>query len=383
MGSQSSIAYSCGSPQDIEKGLLETELEVSTNLVGCCAGGGKKCCTLFIGGVFGVHVRAKELHALNHNELIEVVVVTHNSAMHISDCLKSIAASDACALVVDNASTDETLTIIREMFPETPIFPAGGNLGYARAINLGFAKTRAEFVVLSNPDVIYDPRAIPLLVSFLRKHPDVGIAGPQQVFPNGDWQRSYGDLPGLRAGIKDAIGVTSLHNWTRRLVWPRKIDRRPKEVPYLDGGVLVARRAAFEMIGGFDELFSFYGEDSDFCARLKKSGFGVAFFPEAEVKHARGASSVQVDRSDRFLHFLAGSQAKLARKHLAPWKLPLYMWLEGAGFRRLAIIHRFLRLFVTNSRRAEFDSRIRRFEIYSRLWGEQLIDDSSAERQTL
>jgi N-acetylglucosaminyl-diphospho-decaprenol L-rhamnosyltransferase len=322
------------------------------------------------------------VRALRHDELTEVVVVTYNSAKHIPTCLESIAANGARALIVDNSSTDETLAIVREHFPEATVLPAGENLGYARAMNLGFAQTQGEFVVFSNADVVYDPEAIPCLVAFLRKHPEVGITGPQQTFPDGSWQRSYGDLPGLCAGFKDAAGITSIHNWARRLAWPRKIDRQPKDVPYVDGGVMVVRRLAFEAIGGFDGGFYFYGEESDFCTRLKKAGWRVVFFPEATVKHARGASSVPVDGSDRFLRLLVDGQSRLAHKHLPSWKLHLYRWLERVGFYRLALTHRLLRLFVADSRWAEFEARIRTFKAYSRLWGEQATEPAP-ERKTL
>lgn len=299
---------------------------------------------------------------------MEVVVVTHNSAMHIKPCLDSIFANGGVPIVVDNASRDETLDMIRSYHPGVQVVATGGNLGYAKAINKGFTQTRSEFVVLSNPDVVYQPDSISRMVNFLRGNPDVGVTGPQQMFPDGSWQRSYGDLPGIWTGIKDASGLSSLQRAIRRLLWPRRVDRRPKEVPYLDGAVLVVRRKVFESLGGFDEDFYFYGDESDLCARLWKAGWRAVFFPDALVTHVRGADSVHVDRSDRFPSFMVESHLRVAKKHLRPWKVRVYARLQQVYFQRMILAHRFLRLLAPSAQRVDLDRVIVTFEAYSRLW---------------
>jgi N-acetylglucosaminyl-diphospho-decaprenol L-rhamnosyltransferase len=315
------------------------------------------------------------------NGFVEVVVVTRNSGGHIGPCVESIVKGGALPIIVDNGSMDDTLEIARSRCPEAKIIATGENLGYGKAMNLGFKETSGDFVILSNPDVVFLGDSISQMVEFLKKNPGIGVTGPQQMFPDRSWQRSYGDLSGLWGGFKNAIGITSIHNWVRRMAWPIKVDRRPKEVPYVDGGVLCVRREAFLGLGGFDEAFYFYGEESDFCARLKKVGWRVVFLPKAQVIHARGASSMQVDRADRFLRLLIGSQAQLARKHLPTWKLPLYMRLERMGFRRLALTHRLLKWFVPASHQAEFDAHIWRFETYRRLWDEEIASGSPLVRE--
>src|SRR6266478_968038 len=154
---------------------------------------------------------------------VEVVVVTRNSAEHIGACVESIVAAGALPIIVDNASTDQTLEIVRSRCPEAKIIATGENLGYGKAMNLGFKETRGDFVILSNPDVVFLDDAIRKMAEFLEKNPKVGITGPQQMFPDRSWQRSYGDLPGIWPGIKDAAGITTLHNSVRRLLWPRKV----------------------------------------------------------------------------------------------------------------------------------------------------------------
>lgn len=302
----------------------------------------------------------------------EVVIVTHNSYRHIGPCLDSVFTTEASAIVVDNASTDETVELIRSRYPSVKIIDAGGNLGYGRAINIGFAETRGDFVVLSNPDVVYLADAIPRMVRFLKEHPDIAITGPQQQFPNGRWQRSYGDLPGIWPGIKDAVGITSVHRWVRRLLWPVSIDRVPKDVPYVDGASLAVRSDVFRDMGGFDETFYFYADESDLCARLSKAGWRVVFYPLAQIVHIRGADSIKLDRSDRFLRHMVQSQTLLASKLLPEWKQKIYAQSQNIQFRRLAITYRFLRLIAPGTRTESLSHKIWMFDRYSEIWREHL-----------
>src|SRR5215470_13335829 len=189
---------------------------------------------------------------MNQSDHIEVVIVTHNSARHIGPCVGSIVAAGALAVIVDNRSTDDTLEIVRSRCPGAKIIATGENLGCGRALNVGFKETSGDFVILSNPDVVFLDNSISLMTEFLRKNRKVGVTGPQQMFPDRSWQRSYGDLPGIWSGIKDTVGITTLRNRARRILWPWRIDRKPKEVPYVDGAVLAVRREAFLEIGGFD-----------------------------------------------------------------------------------------------------------------------------------
>ena len=271
---------------------------------------------------------------------IDVVVVTRNSARHIGPCLESAIAEGARPIVVDNGSTDDTLEVVRSTCPDARIIETGENLGYGKAMNVGFRETRGEFVILSNPDILFLPGSIVGLIDYLVKNARVGVVGPQQMFPNRSWQRSYGDLPGLWSGIKDAVGLTTLHNGVRKILWPRRLDRRPKEVPYADGAVLAVRSAAFSQMGGFDEDFYFYSDESDLCARLRGAGWRVAFLPASQVIHVRGADSAKVDRSDRFVRYMVASQSLLARKLLPKWKARIYFRLQVCHFYRLRLMYR-------------------------------------------
>jgi N-acetylglucosaminyl-diphospho-decaprenol L-rhamnosyltransferase len=302
-------------------------------------------------------------------DLIEVVVVTCNSARHIGACIDSIVTERAFPIVVDNGSTDNTLDIVRSSCPNAKIIATGENLGYGKAMNLGFKETTGSCVVLSNPDVVFLKGSIRQMMAFLGSRPSIGIVGPQQMFPDRSWQRSYGNLPGIWSGIEDALGVTTLRNRFRKLLWPRRIDRKPREAPYVDGAVLVVRREAFSQLGGFDEAFFFYADESDLCVRLRKAGWSAWFCPQALVIHVRGADSAKKVTSDHFVRHHVASQHLLASRILPPSRLSFYAKLQAVHYLRLAWTYRILSRLVQPNE--EISHKVRLLGQYSQIWREQ------------
>lgn len=300
--------------------------------------------------------------------MIEVVVVTRNSAEHVGACIDSVVAAGALPIIVDNDSTDGTLEIVRSRYPEAKVVALPENLGYGRALNLAFKGTSGDIVIFSNPDVVFRDNSISQMVRFLEANQRVGITAPQQIFPNQSWQASYGDLPGIWSGIKDIVGITTIRNAVRRALWPRRLDRKPKGVPYVDGAVLAVRRKAFLEIAGFDEDFFLYSEEADLCARLRKADWRVVFLPAAEVIHVRGASDAKDDRGERRIRYIVEGQALLASKHLPPWKVRVYRKLQIGRVIRLRLTYRLLNFFDGNN--SSNSHKIWMFGIYRRAWKE-------------
>jgi hypothetical protein len=309
----------------------------------------------------------------------DVVIVTCNSSPHIETCLESIQLDRCHIIVVDNGSADETLERIRRRFPEIEIVENGQNLGYGRACNIGFSKTKAEYVVLSNADVVYPPDGIRILVEFLKANPDVGITAPQFVYPNGAWQISYADVPGVWTGVKDVLGVSWARRKIRRLLWPHRIDRKPKDVPFVAGAVLVFPRAVFEEVHGFDENFYFYADESDLCMRLREKGWRIVFCPLTQVVHVGGGDSIRVDNSDKFVRHMVNSQGKLAKKHLSRWQAEFYMRSQWAFFRMAAFTCWCARIVLPKRISAPMTRRMQLFDSYSKVFCEYVRSGSAAE----
>lgn len=243
--------------------------------------------------------------------------------------------------VADSGSTDGTVELVKTCFPAVRVVVLGANVGYAAAVNRGWkaADDNSGYVVIANADLVFDKDCLRNLVKELDKDPAVGVVGAQQRFPNGSWQRSYGNVPGLIDACSNVLGLTSAHNWTRRLMWPRRIDRRNRDVGYIDGAAMAIRRRAFEMVGGFDESYRFYVEEAEFCWRLKKAGWKVVFVPAATLVHLRGGSSqkkTQETRCRLLALYIAGKMT-FARQRYCPVQLNVYRFVEIMHARKMEL----------------------------------------------
>jgi len=307
---------------------------------------------------------------------INIVVITYNSRVFIKDCLDSLLSSDRvyCRItVMDNASTDGTAEIVKEKYQSVKLLRNMRNTGYACAVNKGVASIAGDFFIVTNADVVFHRDAIRQMVEYLMVHRDVGVVGAQQVFSDGKWQRSYGNVPGIVDSVKNLIGITTLHNWVRRFAWPRRIDAYPKEVGYIDGAAMTIRKESYESVKGFDENFFFYGEEADFCFRLKRSGWKVVFLPSARIIHVRGGSSTKVDASmEKYLQLYVNSKLLLFKKHYPQWQFHLYIQLEKIHAQKLALIYRLIGFLLPESKRGYVSNRVIEYNLLSKIWSEQL-----------
>ena len=318
-------------------------------------------------------VGAKVLAAnCDHKYLPEVVVITHNSKPHIEACLDSIISCGAQAVVVDNGSQDGTVGLVGTKYPYVTLVKNEVNLGYASAVNAGCLMTRSRHVVISNADIVFSPDSIQQLCDYLDQHPATGVAGPQLVYPDGSWQESYGRVLSLWEMFARLIGLQSIYNWSRRLLWPIRIDRRPKAVGYIVGAAMAIRREAFDICNGWDEAFHFYVEDVDFCERVRRAGFAVHFVPDARVVHIGGGSSSRVDNSGRFTQIWSDSVMMFIRNKYSKPLAALYMRMQALHFRKLALACSFLRIVARRKSRSYWEARSRWFAQGASIWYGQL-----------
>lgn len=302
----------------------------------------------------------------------QAVVVTYNSAAHIRPCLTSLLQAGVRVVVIDNNSYDETVPIIEKEFPETTVVCAGRNLGYGAALNLGIAKTKSKFVLAANADTMFPAGALQTLAEFLRVHPRTGVAGPQLIFADGRWQRSYGDVPGIYEGAKMLSGCASLTRTAERLAWRFLRPHRPKPAGYVDGAVMMIRREAFDQIGGFDEDLHFYCEDADLCVNMREAGWQVIHVPTAVVFHTRGGSSTKVQGfSDALLNSLVKAECQFIRKHHPDRHVRVYRQLCIWHARKMQLMYRVVGLF-RPGRALEMSSA---FERWAGIWAGVELQD--------
>lgn len=225
---------------------------------------------------------------------VGIVIVTHNSAGDIGPCLDAALQTGAELLVVDNASSDETLAEIRRR--GVSVLANAANRGFAAAVNQGIRSLRSAYVLLLNPDaVLLDGlEALRDACSL----PGAGAAGGKLVDAGGRVQTGF-TLRRLPSPLVLALEVLAVNrlwpsnplNWHYRC-YSYDYDK-PGEAEQPAGAFLMLRRSVFEELGGFDENFyPIWFEDVDFCCRLKSQGYRVYYEPRAVARH-RGGHSIQ------------------------------------------------------------------------------------------
>ena len=256
-------------------------------------------------------------------EPVAAVVVNYNAAGHLQRCLSSLFAAGAGeVVVVDNASVDGSEAQVAGTGARW--LPAGTNLGYGRAANRGVAATTASQVLVCNPDIEVDPAALRALAAALERDPNLGVVGPRLVDPDGSLYPSARTFPDLLDAIGHGLlGTVAPHNrFTRRY---RMLDwdhRQRARVDWVSGACFLARRQAWESLGGFDPSYFMYLEDVDLCWRLGRAGWAVGYEPGARVLHVQGVSAAR------------HPYRMLAEHHRSMW---LYAWRTTAGARRAAL----------------------------------------------
>lgn len=240
---------------------------------------------------------------------LSAVIVTHNSAAHIERCLLALSAGmrpDGSweAIVVDNASRDETTAIVGERFPWVKLIRLDRNLGLAHGNNTGIRQSRGRYLLVLNPDVSVAPDGADRMVGFLDGHPEVGTLGCRLLYPDGRLQYSCRSFPtpltvAVRRSLLGRVWPTS--GVLRRHLMMDVDHTEVRRVDWLLGACLMVRRAALEDIGGFDESYRLYCEDVDLCFRLWEHGWEVVYYPEARAEHAYARESARSGVSRRTL----------------------------------------------------------------------------------
>jgi N-acetylglucosaminyl-diphospho-decaprenol L-rhamnosyltransferase len=207
----------------------------------------------------------------------DVVIPTWRARDMLRGCLRALASEPCTVIVVDNASADGTLEMVRDEFPAVTFVPLDANVGFGRAVNAGAAAGSGEAIVLVNNDVIVAPGFVEAIVAPFRD-PGVGMVAGLTTMPG--------------TGVVDGIGIEldralAAYNRARGARLGGPVGR----LAMPSGGAAAYRRDAFEAVGGFDEAFFAYGEDVDLGLRLRAEGWHVAEALGARGVHLGGATA--------------------------------------------------------------------------------------------
>lgn len=248
---------------------------------------------------------------------IAVCIINYNTSDLLQECLHSILVQNVDEIVVvDNASADCSVEMMKAEFPSIPLIALGKNLGFGAASNRGIKACSSEQIVLLNADTRMNSGSIQALRNYLEDHPQAAIIGPRILNPDRTLQTSCFHFP---TPLHIFLYISGLYRWIPRLpvLKQRSLQKMTTEsarpVPWILGAALAFRRETFEGLGGFDENFFMYFEEVDICYRLFSQGKQIHFVPEAEIIHVGGGSTTQT-RASSYIQFFA-SLAQFYRKH--------------------------------------------------------------------
>jgi len=284
-------------------------------------------------------------------DTVSIIIITRNTCALTRAALASIGESqDGLTkeiIVVDNGSTDETAEALPREFGGARYLREETNLGFARANNLGARQARGEFLLLLNSDAKLQPESLGLAVAWMRGHADCGIAGAQLLNPDGSRQNSIANFPSLATEL--------LNKSLLRRVFPGRFPgkeqrfEQPVEVESVIGAFMLVREAVWRAVGGMDERFFFFFEETDFCWQARQRGWRVFHLPQVKVWHEQGKSAGQAHAAARIEYWrsryaffaknrsaLAGAVLRLGLggRLLANWLGSGLLFLAGRSARR-------------------------------------------------
>jgi N-acetylglucosaminyl-diphospho-decaprenol L-rhamnosyltransferase len=262
---------------------------------------------------------------------VAVVTVTYSPGDVLATFLDTLEAATAHPLdivLADNGSTDGSVEVAAKR-PNVRVVPTGGNVGYGQAANIGVRQTTAEFVVVANPDVVWEPAALDALLSAARRWPRGASFGPLIRTPDGAVYPSARELPAIGRGIGHALcGWWWPSNpWTASY---RVEDRRPAErtAGWLSGSCVLIRRDAFDAVGGFDPGYFMYFEDLDLGERFTQAGWQNIYVPAAVVTHL-GRHATARDPGRMAVEHHRSARRYLAHRYSGARWLPVRAALAG------------------------------------------------------
>ncbi len=230
---------------------------------------------------------------------LSIVIVNYNTEKLLRSCLESVyGGANGTPLdiwVVDNNSRDNSVAMLKSMFPMVKVIQNPSNVGFSRANNLVISQSRSDYILLLNPDTLIIGDAIEQVVKFMKEHPEVGIAGCKVLNRDGTLQLACRrSIPTPEVAFYRLTGLSRLFPRSRVMAKYNMTYESPDlthEVDAVSGAFLMIRRQVVEEIGLLDERFFMYGEELDWCLRTKRAGWSVMYYPEAQIVHYKGEST--------------------------------------------------------------------------------------------
>jgi len=242
-------------------------------------------------------------HATRSPIDLSIIIVSWNVLDFLTACLDSIRANAGDlsleVIVVDSASTDDTVPVLRGRYPWVKVVSQSENIGFTRSNNIGLQAASGRYLMLLNPDTEVVRNALTQMVDYLDHNPAVGIVGPHTLNSDGSTQSTRRRFPTLQTAIFES---TWLQKFAPRRILERYYardvaDTATADIDWVQGSALLARREVYEQIGALDEQYIMFSEELDWCKRARDAGWRVVYLGSAQIVHHGGKSTDQVAAS--------------------------------------------------------------------------------------
>lgn len=295
---------------------------------------------------------------------LSIVIVNWNAKDYIDRCISSLIENikdiDYEIIVVDNASSDGSVELIRSKYDEVTLMESDLNLGFAKGNNVGINQASGKYIALINSDISIHNNCFRLLIDFMDHNKDVGLCGPKILNSDHTLQLSCRKLPTLWNVFCSTFALNKVLKYFRIYegsFMDQSEHDRIKEVEVLSGCFWFSRKKAVDEIGLLDERFFMYAEDIDWCLRFHESSWKIIYYPDAEAVHYGGASSGNAPI--RFYVEMQKAIFQYWRKH--------YSTGANTIFTIIFIVHQLIRIstrlpliFVPTRKQKEYSYKVRR-----------------------
>ena len=260
---------------------------------------------------------------------VSITIVNWNRAGLLAQCLRSVFATPRAVryevIVVDNASEDDSVSMVRASFPDVRLIANASNRGFASAQNQAMGAALGRYVLMLNNDATVGPDTVDALVRLMDEHPGIGACGCRehsQASLGTATSGAFREFPSLRRTVMENLWAVMRPprswdiRWLARRVHRWMGEELPEvdvvEVAWIVGALMIVRRDVVAQLGGLDERFFLFDEDADLCRRIRAAGWIVAFTTRTSFSHQGGASSAL--RTD-IEKIRSRSRALYLRKH--------------------------------------------------------------------
>ncbi|MBN1758818.1 MAG: glycosyltransferase [Chitinispirillaceae bacterium] len=290
---------------------------------------------------------------------ISIIIVNYRVPEHLREALRSIGQAEMSdrteVIIVDNASGDNSQSLITSEFPDIRWIQLKHNIGFGKACNVGARNAQGKYLLLLNPDTMIARNTLSIAFRFMEAHPEIGLLGPKILNPDGSLQAS------CKRGFPTP-SVTFYHFTGLSRFFPNSKRFGQYNLTYMDpntsapvdavsGSFMLMPRALFLKIGGFDERFFLYGEDLDLCYRIKESGHAVWYHPQTQIIHRKGKSSAKSLLRSRIAFYEAmilfsRKYRKVHRGFFPSWLVFIGILILSSINIGLSLIRHFIAVFI-------------------------------------